>query len=84
MVLPFIHALGYDIFNPAEVVPEFTADIGTKKGEKVDYAILKDGKPIIMFETKWSGADLNQVHASQLFPNSRPIYRLVVMTEGLP
>ena len=67
MVLPFIHALGYDIFNPAEVVPEFTADIGTKKGEKVDYAILKDGQPIIMFETKWSGADLNQVHASQLF-----------------
>lgn len=30
MVLPFIHALGYDIFNPAEVVPEFAADIGTK------------------------------------------------------
>ena len=44
MVLPFIHALGYDIFNPAEVVPEFTADIGTKKGEKVVYAILKDGQ----------------------------------------
>ena len=41
--------------------------ISYQTSEKVDYAILKDGKPIIMFETKWSGADLNQVHASQLF-----------------
>ncbi len=38
LVMPFIDALGYDIFNPKEVVPEFTADVGTKKGEKVDYA----------------------------------------------
>jgi hypothetical protein len=35
-VMPFIKALGYDIFNPEEVVPEFTCDVGTKKGEKVD------------------------------------------------
>jgi hypothetical protein len=38
-VMPFIRALGYDVFNPEEVVPEFTCDVGTKKGEKVDYAI---------------------------------------------
>ena len=44
-VLPFIQMLGYDIFNPAEVIPEFTADIGTKKSEKVDYALLQDGVP---------------------------------------
>lgn len=31
MARPFVHALGYDIFNPAEVVPEFTAGTGTKK-----------------------------------------------------
>jgi hypothetical protein len=67
MVLPFINALGYDIFNPLEVVPEFVADIGIKKGEKVDYAILRDGKPIILFECKWASANLNEVHASQLF-----------------
>ena len=47
LVMPFISALGYDVFNPTEVTPELNADIGTKKGEKVDYAILKDGKPII-------------------------------------
>jgi hypothetical protein len=47
-IMPFIQSLGYDIFNPVEVVPEFISDIGTKKGEKVDYAIFKDGKPIIL------------------------------------
>ena len=43
-VMPLIQALGYDLFNPLEVVPEFVADHGTKKGEKVDYAIKKDEK----------------------------------------
>jgi predicted type IV restriction endonuclease len=37
LILPFIQLLGYNIFNPNEVIPEFTADIGIKKGEKVDY-----------------------------------------------
>lgn len=48
--MPFISALGYDVFNPTEVIPEFTADVGTKKGEKVDYAIKKDDKIIILIE----------------------------------
>ncbi|HUX08278.1 MAG TPA: type I restriction endonuclease [Acidobacteriota bacterium] len=66
-VLPFIQSLGYNIFNPKEVVPEFTADYGVKKGEKVDYAILKDDKPIILFECKRYGTNLDEVHASQLY-----------------
>lgn len=51
-VLPFFNLLGYDIFNPAEVIPEFTADIGIKKGEKVDYAICLYNSPIIIVECK--------------------------------
>ena len=51
-VMPFLSALGYDVFDPTIVVPEFVSDIGTKKGEKVDYAILKDDKPIIIIEVK--------------------------------
>ena len=51
-VLPFINTLGYDIFNPIEVVPEFTADVGLKKGEKVDYAVMHKGEPAIIFECK--------------------------------
>ena len=65
LVLPFIQALGYDFFNPLEVVPEFTCDIGTKKGEKVDYAICKDGAPIILIECKHWQEDLT-LHDNQL------------------
>ena len=66
-VMPFIKALGYDVFNPEEVVPEFTCDVGTKKGEKVDYAIMKDGNPIMLFECKSANMNLEKEHASQLY-----------------
>jgi predicted type IV restriction endonuclease len=64
-VMPFIAALGYDVFNPLEVIPEFVADLGIKKGEKVDYCIQKDGQPIIIVECKHWKEELN-VHNSQL------------------
>ena len=67
LVMPFITALEYDIHNPIEVVPEFTCDFGTKKGEKVEYALMKDGKPVILFECKPVTANLDEVHAPQLF-----------------
>lgn len=67
-VMPFISlVLGYDVFNPSEVVPEYTADIGTKKGEKIDYAIIKDDAVQILVECKKIGEPLNINHASQLF-----------------
>lgn len=65
-ILPFINLLGYDIFNPIEVIPEFTADIGLKKGEKVDYAIIEDGEPILIIECKHWRENLT-THNSQLF-----------------
>ncbi|NEV94164.1 restriction endonuclease [Psychroflexus sp. YR1-1] len=65
-ILPFINILGYDSFNPTEVVPEFTADLGLKKGEKVDYAIFQNENPILIIECKHWNQDLN-VHNSQLF-----------------
>ncbi len=52
LIMPFIMALGYDVFNPLEVVPEFTSDSGTKKGEKVDYAIKQNDDIIILIECK--------------------------------
>ena len=66
-VMPFINALGYNVFDPTEVVPEFTADVGVKRGEKVDYAIMRDGSPIILFECKAARVDLDKEHASQLY-----------------
>jgi hypothetical protein len=63
--MPFIQALGYDVFNPLEVMPEYTCDIGTKKGEKVDYAIMKEGKPIILIECKHWAQNMD-LHDNQL------------------
>ncbi|AQP47540.1 restriction endonuclease [Tessaracoccus aquimaris] len=68
IVLPFIaRVLGYDVFDPTEVLPEFTADVGTKKGEKVDFAILRGGEVQMLIECKQIGAPLDINHASQLF-----------------
>jgi hypothetical protein len=68
LIMPFIRdVLGYDVFNPAEVIPEFTADVGLKRGEKVDYAILKDGKVQILMECKKLGDTLDLRYASQLY-----------------
>ena len=84
MIMPFIQHLGYNVFDPLEVTPEFVADIGTKKGEKVDYAVLKDGKPIMLFECKKAGAELNINHAGQLFRYFHVTSaRFGVLTNGL-
>ncbi|MDR2979781.1 MAG: type I restriction enzyme HsdR N-terminal domain-containing protein [Bacteroidales bacterium] len=64
-IMPFIQTLGYDVFNPLEVLPEMSCDIGTKKGEKIDYAIMKDGVPMILVECKHWAQDLN-LHDNQL------------------
>ncbi len=66
IIMPFFSLLGYDVFNPEEFVPEYTADVGIKKGEKVDYAIMNDGVPVILIECKWIGEPLEK-HDSQLF-----------------
>lgn len=84
LVMPFISALGYNVFNPTEVTPELHADVGLKKGEKVDYAILVDGKPAILFECKWHGTDLSKAHASQLYRYfSVTEARFGVLTNGI-
>lgn len=64
-VLPFIRVLGYDDADPSEVIPEYTTDIGMKKGEKVDYAILSNEKPIIIIECKHLKEKLD-IHKTQL------------------
>lgn len=66
IIMPFFAMLGYDVFNPQEFVPEFTADVGIKKGEKVDYAIISEGSPVILVECKSISENLER-HDSQLF-----------------
>ena len=83
-VMPFISALGYDVFNPTEVIPEFVADAGTKQGEKVDYAILKDDQVIMLIECKKCGTDLGDPQSSQLFRYFIATEaRVAVLTDGI-
>ena len=64
-VMPFMQCLGYDVFDPLEVVPEYICDIGIKKGEKIDYAIFKDNLPIILIECKHWKQKMD-IHEGQL------------------
>jgi hypothetical protein len=83
-VLPFLNALGYNVFDPTEVVPEMCADVGVKKGEKVDYAIMKDGKPIILIEAKHWGVNLNNITPTQLYRYfSVTQARIGILTNGV-
>ena len=66
IIMPFFQILGYDVFNPAEFTPEYIADVGIKKGEKVDYAIMDEGEPLILIEAK-SLTEVLTKHDSQLF-----------------
>ena len=67
IILPFIQALGFDVFDLNEVTPEFVADVGIKKGEKIDFALRVDGKPAILVEAKPISMSLGSAQYSQLF-----------------
>lgn len=84
LVMPFLQALGYDVFNPSEVVPEFTCDVGTKRGEKVDYAVRREGRVSMLVECKSANSELSINHASQLFRYfATTDTRLAVLTNGV-
>lgn len=83
LIIPFFQILGYDVFNPTEFCPEYHADIGIKKGEKVDYAILVDGKPTILIEAKSVNIKLEK-HSSQLFRYfSSTNAKFAILTNGI-
>ncbi len=84
LVMPFLSLLGYDVFDPLEVTPEFTADVGTKRGEKVDYAISLGGELSILIECKACNSDLSDAHASQLFRYfGTTDARFAILTNGI-
>src|SRR5438128_2356332 len=83
LVLPMIEALGYDIWHPAEVCPEYEADFAIKKAgqkEKVDYAIFINGVARIYIEVKQYKTNLND-HQGQLsrYFNATPTVSLGIL-----
>jgi len=87
MVLPMIEALGYDIWNPDEVFPEYEADTAIKKSgqkEKVDYAILLGGVPKIFIEVKAYNEELDGHHGQlKRYFTSTPSVSLGIITNGV-
>lgn len=84
LVIPFLRELGFDPFDPDVVVPEFTADVGTKKGEKVDYALRQNGRIIMLIECKSANTNLSEAHYGQLFRYfSVTEARVGVLTNGI-
>jgi len=83
LIMPFFQLLGYDVFNPAEFFPEYVADVGIKKGEKVDYVVMKNDMPIMLIEAKKCGEDLN-IHTGQLFRYfSVTTAKIGILTDGI-
>ncbi len=84
LIMPFLVLLGYDVFNPDEILPEYVCDVAGKKGEKIDYAILHDGEPIILVEAKRAGMKLQKQQQGQLFRYfSTSHCRIAVLTNGI-
>lgn len=83
LIMPFFSLLGYDVFNPDEFTPEYIADVGIKKGEKVDYAIILDNEVKILIEAKSVNEDLKR-HSSQLFRYfGTSSAKLAILTNGI-
>lgn len=83
-IKPFIRALGYDDTNPTEVVPQYTADVGVKQDEKVDLAILKNGKAVMLIECKDYDSALSEKDLTQLYRYfTSTDARIGVLTNGV-
>lgn len=84
LVMPFIQALGYNVFDITEVVPEFDANVGASKKYKLDYAILQEGQPIILIECKHHTDALGEDARTQLFHYFAATHaRIGVLTNGV-
>ncbi|WGS64655.1 type I restriction endonuclease [Marinitoga aeolica] len=82
-IMPFFELLGYDTRNPLEFVPEYTADIANKKGEKVDYAILIDEEPQILIEAKACNEKLDKHDAQLMRYFNVTNAKIAILTNGI-
>lgn len=84
VVMPFLRALGFDVFDPSQVIPEFISDVGIKKGEKVDYAVRIGDRIEYIIEAKSINVDLSGAQYSQLFRYFTVTdARIAILTNGI-
>jgi hypothetical protein len=67
IVMPFLRVLGFDVFDPTQIIPEYVADVGLKKGEKIDYAVKIGDRIEYLVEAKSVSTNLRDAQYSQLF-----------------
>ncbi|WP_262272223.1 type I restriction enzyme HsdR N-terminal domain-containing protein [Microvirga yunnanensis] len=84
LILPFLNVLGYDDRNPHEVCPEHSADFSEKYKNRVDFAVLKEDRPIIAIECKCCGFELKDERGQlRSYFNAAPTVKMGVLTDGL-
>jgi predicted type IV restriction endonuclease len=84
LIMPFIAALGYNVFDPDEVHPEHHADFSERNKNRVDYAIMREGNPVIAIEAKTVGTEISK-ERGQLrgYFNACPTIKLGILTDGI-
>ncbi|MGV8855148.1 MAG: type I restriction enzyme HsdR N-terminal domain-containing protein [Devosia sp.] len=84
IVMPFIRVLGFDVFDPTQVIPEYVADVGLKKGEKIDYAVKIGSRIEYLIEAKSVSVNLRDAQYSQLFRYFHTCdANIAILTNGL-
>jgi hypothetical protein len=84
LIIPFLQLLGYDPLDPDDVIPEADASFSDKFKNRVDYAISKEGVPVIAVEAKKVGS-LSEANRGELkgYYNAVPTVKLGILTDGL-
>lgn len=87
LIVPFLSTLGYDVYDPSEVKPEYIADFAIKKAgqfEKVDYAIAINGNIVMLVEAKARGQKA-EAHDGQLsrYFNGLITTKVAIVTNGI-
>ncbi|MCY4343916.1 MAG: type I restriction enzyme HsdR N-terminal domain-containing protein [Gammaproteobacteria bacterium] len=85
LINPYLEVLGFDVRNPKAVRLEFSTGVG-KIAERVDYAIIRDGNPVILIEAKSATASTESsahLHQIRRYAQDAPTVRFAALTNGV-
>jgi len=84
LVMPLLQLLGYNVFDPGELVPSYPIQLDPPKDKHVDYAILRNGEPEILLEVKGIGKKLEDYRGDMAdYFNGSSKARLAILTDGI-
>jgi hypothetical protein len=84
LVLPFLGLLGYDYTDPFEVHPDHAADLDPSQQTRTDYAILRNGLPVIAVACLHASLDLlSDRRGLDRYFETLPEVRLAILSNGV-